>query len=128
MVVIEALYIYLIALRIIYLIMNQALFIEQVWDLTRETPKGKVTSYGAIAKAIGTPNLSRMVAKAIGACGAAQPPVPYYRVISSNGLLAGDPSSTAKRQELLESEGVEIKNMKVQNLKKVFWNPLIDLE
>ncbi|QXU44018.1 MGMT family protein [Pedobacter sp. D749] len=108
--------------------MKQDLFFEQVWDLTREIPKGRVTSYGAIAKAIGTPNLSRMVARAIGACGQAQLPVPYYRVISSNGLLSGDPSSTAKRQELLEYEGVEIKNLKVQNLKKVFWDPLIDLE
>jgi len=108
--------------------MKHDLFFEQVWDLTREIPKGKVTSYGAIAKAIGTPNLSRMVARAIGACGSAQPAVPYYRVISSNGLLSGDPSSTAKRQELLENEGVEIKNLKVQNLKKVFWDPLIDME
>ena len=108
--------------------MNQALFFEQIWDLTREIPKGRVTSYGVIAKAIGTPNLSRMVAKAIGACGAAQPPVSYYRVISSNGSLSGDPSSTAKRKELLEREGVEIKNLKVQNFKKVFWDPLIDLE
>jgi methylated-DNA-protein-cysteine methyltransferase-like protein len=108
--------------------MNQELFFEQVWDLTREIPKGRVTSYGAIAKAIGAPNLSRMVARAIGACGRAQPPVPYYRVISSNGLLSGDPSSTDKRQQLLEREGVEIKNLKVQNLRKVFWDPLNDLE
>ncbi|KRT14260.1 hypothetical protein ASU31_19800 [Pedobacter ginsenosidimutans] len=108
--------------------MKHDLFFEQVWDLTREIPKGRVTSYGAIAKAIGAPNLSRMVARAIGACGSAQSPVPYYRVISSSGLLSGDPSSTAKRQELLEREGVEIKNLKVQNLKKVFWDPLIDME
>jgi len=51
--------------------MKHDLFFEQVWDLTREIPKGRVTSYGTIAKAIGTPNLSRMIARAIGACGAA---------------------------------------------------------
>jgi len=108
--------------------MNQDLFFEQVWDLTREIPTGRVTSYGAIAKAIGTPKLSRMVARAIGACGGAQPPIPYHRVISSSGLLSGDPSSTRKRQQLLEHEGIEIKNLKVQNFKKIFWDPLNDLE
>jgi methylated-DNA-protein-cysteine methyltransferase-like protein len=103
-------------------------FFEHVWEITRQIPKGRVSSYGAIAKVLGVGNLSRMVARAIGSCGNAHPPVPYYRVVNSNGQLSGDPSSVGKRQQLLEDEGVEINNHKVRNFKKVFWDPVKDLD
>ncbi len=103
-------------------------FFEHVWELTRQIPAGRVTSYGAIAKALGTDNLSRMVAKAMGACGNANPPVPYYRVVSSDGRLSGDPASAGKRQAMLEAEGVGVKALKVLNFKQVCWDPLKELE
>ncbi|WDF55999.1 MGMT family protein [Mucilaginibacter sp. KACC 22063] len=102
-------------------------FFEHVWEVTRQIPKGRVTSYGAIAKVLGVGNLSRMVGHAMGECGKANPPVPYYRVVNSSGHLTGDPSSADKRQQLLEEEGIEVKNLKVQNFKKVFWDPVKEL-
>lgn len=102
-------------------------FFEHVWEVTRQIPKGRVSSYGAIAKVLGVGNLSRMVAKAIGSCGNAKTPVPYHRVVSSNGQLSGDPSSARKRQLLLENEGIEINKLKVKNFKTVFWDPFTEL-
>lgn len=69
-----------------------------------------------------------MVAKAMGACRDAQLPVPFYPVVSSDGRLSGDPASAAKRQAMLETEGVGIKALKVLNFKQVCWNPLKELD
>ncbi|HEY1010711.1 MAG: MGMT family protein [Daejeonella sp.] len=102
-------------------------FFEHVWEIARQVPKGRVTSYGAIAKVLGVGNLSRMVARAIGSCGNAPTPVPYHRVVSSSGHLSGDPSSARKRQQMLEEEGLEISNLKIKNFRTVFWNPVTDL-
>jgi methylated-DNA-protein-cysteine methyltransferase-like protein len=108
--------------------MKENIFFEQVWELTRQIPEGRVTSYGAIAKALGANNLSRMVARAMGSCRDAQPPVPYYRVVSSDGRLTGDPASAGRRQALLAAEGVAVKALKVLNFKQVCWDPLKELE
>ena len=102
-------------------------FFEHIYEVTRQIPAGRVTSYGAIAKFLGTPNLSRMVGHAMGACGTAKIFVPFYRVVNSQGFLTGDPSAADRRKQLLEKEGVEINNDKVQNFKKVFWDPSKEL-
>jgi len=82
-------------------------------------PKGRVTSYGAIAKAVGYPNHSRHVGKAMGGC---PKDVPAHRVISSSGSL-----SVHEFQVKLEAEGIEVDNFRIKNFKKLFWNPMTEL-
>ena len=96
-----------------------AIFKQQVWEITKLIPKGRVSSYGAIAKAVGFPNHSRHVGKAMGGC---PEDVPAYRVISSSGTL-----SVLEFQERLEVEGIEVENLRIKNFKKLFWNPLEEL-
>ncbi len=95
------------------------LFQQQVWEITKLIPKGRISSYGAIAKAVGFPNHSRHVGKAMGGC---PEDVPAYRVISSSGTL-----SVLEFQERLEVEGIEVENLRIKNFKKLFWNPLEEL-
>lgn len=98
--------------------MNE-LFKQQVWEISKLIPKGRVSSYGAIAKAVGFPNHSRHVGKAMGGC---PKDVPAHRVISSAGTL-----SVVEFQERLEAEGVVVENFRIKNFKKLFWNPLEEL-
>ena len=98
--------------------MNE-LFKQQVWEITKLIPKGRVSSYGAIAKAVGFPNHSRHVGKAMGGC---PKNVPAHRVISSSGIL-----SVPEFQERLEAEGIEVENLRIRNFRKLFWNPLEEL-
>lgn len=98
--------------------MNE-LFKQQVWEITKLIPKGRVSSYGAIAKAVGFPNHSRHVGKAMGGC---PKDVPAHRVISSSGIL-----SVPEFQERLEAEGIEVENLRIKNFKKLFWNPMEEL-
>ena len=95
------------------------LFKQQVWEITKLIPKGRVSSYGAIAKAVGFPNHSRHVGKVMGGC---PKDVPAHRVISSSGVL-----SVPEFQERLEVEGIEVVNLRIKNFKKLFWNPLFEL-
>src|SRR6185312_9209908 len=103
-------------------------FFETVYEVARLIPRGRVTSYGAIAAYLGTKGSSRMVGWAMQTAGTAKPPVPAHRVVNRQGLL------TAKfqfggdlMQRLLESEGVEVKDDKVQNFKEIFWDPAVEL-
>lgn len=95
------------------------LFRQQVWEITKLIPKGRVSTYGAIAKAVGFPNHSRHVGKAMGGC---PKDVPAHRVIGSGGKL-----SVPEFQSRLESEGVIIENSRIKNFKTLFWNPLDEL-
>lgn len=107
--------------------MNDHNFNKLVYEITRLIPSGRVTSYGAIAKALGKSNYSRMVGHAIGVCGYEKPPVPAQRVVNSQGQLTGDPAGIAARKKLLEKEGVTVKGDKVVNFRKVFWDPTAEL-
>jgi methylated-DNA-protein-cysteine methyltransferase-like protein len=98
--------------------MNE-LFKKQVWEISKLIPKGRVSSYGAIAKAVGFPNHSRHVGKAMGG---GPKDVPAHRVISSSGTL-----SVPEFQERLEKEGIEVENFRIKNFKNLFWNPLEEL-
>lgn len=104
-------------------------FYDQVYEVVRLIPKGRVTSYGAIAKALGTAKSSRMVGHAMAYAGTSKPKVPAHRVVNSNGLLTGrfHFSPPSLMQELLEKEGLKIENDKVKDFKKVFWDPLIEI-
>lgn len=100
-------------------------FFQQVYDVARQIPKGRVTSFGAIAKCIGTGKSARMVGWALSSSGKIKPPVPAHRVVNSQGLLTGKFhfKTITKMEELLAKEGVKVKNDKVVDFKKVFWDP-----
>lgn len=95
------------------------LFKEQVWEITKLIPEGRVSTYGAIAKAVGFPNHSRHVGKAMGGC---PKDVPAHRVIGSGGKL-----SVPKFQIKLENEGITVENFRIKNFKNIFWNPLEEI-
>ncbi|MGB8194577.1 MAG: MGMT family protein [Chitinophagaceae bacterium] len=100
-------------------------FFELVYQAVRQIPKGKVTSYGAIAEVLGTKSSARMVGWAMNGAGHVKPKVPAHRVVNRNGMLSGKHhfATPSKMQELLEKEGVKIKNDTIVDFKKHFWNP-----
>ncbi len=104
-------------------------FFEQVFDVVRLIPKGRVTSYGAIAAALGTKLSARMVGWAMNASHIVKPKVPAHRVVNRNGLLSGKMhfAYPEQMQELLEKEGVKIVDDKVVDFEKLFWNPAEEL-
>jgi methylated-DNA-protein-cysteine methyltransferase-like protein len=99
-------------------------FFERVYDIARQIPYGKVTSYGAIAKVLGSARSARMVGWAMNATGERED-VPAHRVVNRVGLLSGKHhfDGTNLMQQLLESEGIKVKNNQVVDFEKVFWNP-----
>ncbi len=104
-------------------------FAEQVYEIARQIPKGRVTSYGAIAKCIGTGKSARLVGWAMSVCGKVKPKVPAHRVVNSAGVLSGKLAfkTSTYMEELLAKEGVLVKNDKVVDFKKRFWNPSEEL-
>lgn len=99
-------------------------FFEKVYDVVRQIPYGKVTSYGAIAKAIGSPQSSRMVGYAMNASHAMDD-VPAHRVVNRNGMLTGKHHFEGSNlmQQLLESEGIKVVENKILDFEKHFWEP-----
>ncbi len=100
-------------------------FSEQVYEIARQIPKGRVTSYGAIAKCIGTGKSARLVGWAMSACNNVKPKVPAHRVVNSAGVLSGKLAfkTPTYMEEMLAKEGVKVKSDKVVNFKKHFWDP-----
>ena len=103
-------------------------FFEQVYHIAKKIPYGRVTSYGAIAKYLGTPKSARMVGWAMNASHN-DDEVPAHRVVNRVGLLSGKHhfEGTNLMQQLLESEGVKVEENKVQNFETLFWDPIIEL-
>lgn len=91
-------------------------FFQQVYDIARQIPKGRVTSFGAIAKCIGTGKSARMVGWAMSSSSVIRPKVPAHRVVNHQGLLTGKFhfETPTKMEELLAKEGVKVKNVKPQ--------------
>jgi methylated-DNA-protein-cysteine methyltransferase-like protein len=110
--------------------MDKLSFYDQVYQVVRLIPKGRVSSYGAIASYLGTRGSSRMVGYAMNAAHTTFPPVPAQRVVNRNGLLTGKFhfGSVDMMQQLLENEGVKVENDKVVDFKNIFWDPAIELE
>ncbi|MDP4150164.1 MAG: MGMT family protein [Bacteroidota bacterium] len=104
-------------------------FFELVHEVARQVPRGRVTSYGAIAACLGTRLSARMVGWAMNVSGSAKKPVPAHRVVNSQGLLTGRHhfNPPERMQELLEKEGVEVKNERVVEFAKLFWDPAVEL-
>ena len=108
--------------------MDDINFFDKVYQVARLIPKGRVTSYGAIASYLGTKGSSRMVGYAMQACGKENPPVPAHRVVNRQGLLTAKHHFGGNRMaEMLESEGVHVKDDQIQNFKEVFWDPEVEL-
>jgi methylated-DNA-protein-cysteine methyltransferase-like protein len=105
-------------------------FFENVWDVARLVPKGRVTSYGAIARYLGTGRSARMVGWAMNAVDKVKPKVPAHRVVNSQGLLTGAHhfETPTRMQELLEKEKIKVENNQVVDFKRLFWDPMKELE
>lgn len=104
-------------------------FFELVFEVARQIPKGRVTSFGAIAAALGTKMSARMVGWAMNGAGRVRPKVPAHRVVNRNGMLSGKMhfAYPEQMQELLEKEGVKVTDDKVIDFEKRFWDPVKEL-
>jgi methylated-DNA-protein-cysteine methyltransferase-like protein len=105
-------------------------FFEQVFHVVRKIPKGRVTSYGAIAAALGAKSSARMVGWALNGSHRVKPKVPAQRVVNRQGLLSGKIhfDYPEQMQELLEKDGVKVIDDQVVNFAEKFWDPLKELE
>lgn len=108
--------------------MEKESFFKDVFEVAKLIPKGRVTSYGAIAEYLGVKRSARMVGWAMNQAHL-DPEVPAQRVVNRNGLLTGKHHFAYPElmQELLESEGVEVVDDKVKDFKTIFWNPMDEL-
>lgn len=109
--------------------MDKESFFDQVYQVARLIPAGRVTSYGAIAEYLGSKGSSRMVGYAMNACPTAKLPVPAHRVVNRFGMLSGKGYFPGQNlmAEMLRSEGIEVVDDVVQNFDQVFWNPSKEL-
>jgi methylated-DNA-protein-cysteine methyltransferase related protein len=100
-------------------------FFQLVYDVARQIPYGRVTTYGAIAACLGTKLSARMVGWAMNGAHYAESNIPAHRVVNRMGLLTGKMhfETPEKMQELLELEGIEVKEDKVVEFNKLFWDP-----
>lgn len=102
-------------------------FFDKVYEVAKQIPYGKVTSYGAIAKYLGATKSARMVGYAMN--GSHNKDVPAHRVVNRKGLLTGKHhfDGTNLMQQLLESEGVVVVDNQIQDFERVFWDPSLEL-
>lgn len=102
-------------------------FFEKVYEVARQIPYGRVTSYGAIATYLGAARSARMVGYAMN--GSSGKDVPAHRVVNRKGLLTGKQhfQGTHLMQQLLENEGIKVVDHQIQDFEKVFWNPSEEL-
>jgi methylated-DNA-protein-cysteine methyltransferase related protein len=104
-------------------------FFDDVWEVVRLIPKGRVTSYGAIANYLGTKMSARMVGWAMNGSFHVKPKVPAHRVVNRNGMLSGKMhfATPTLMQELLEKEKILVKDDMIQEFERVFWDPAAEL-
>lgn len=101
-------------------------FFQDVYEVAKLIPKGRVTSYGAIAHYLGLKSSARMVGWALHGC---PKNVPAHRVVNRAGLLTGKHHFTppSAMQERLEKEGIKVKEDQVQEFERLFWDPSAEL-
>ncbi|MCX7861829.1 MAG: MGMT family protein [Bacteroidales bacterium] len=104
-------------------------FFERVYEVVRLIPHGKVTTYGAIARFLGSASSARMVGWAMNHSHTVLPPVPAHRVVNRNGKLTGKMHfrTPFEMEQLLAKEGIPVKNDQVQDFLTYFWDPSIEL-
>lgn len=102
---------------------------EAIYDVVRCIPKGRVTSYGAVAASIGAKSGARLVGYAMNLSTNVKPKVPSHRVVNRNGMLSGKHhfSPPEKMQQLLEKEGIKVVDDTVVDFNKLFWDPLKEI-
>ncbi len=105
-------------------------FFEKVYDVTKLIPYGRVTSYGAIARFLGSGRSARMVGWALNACHTRSDFIPAHRVVNNKGLLSGKYhfGNSTTMEQLLRNEGIEVENDQVLNFMEKFWDPSSDPE
>lgn len=105
-------------------------FFQLVYQVAREIPYGRATSYGAVAAYLGTKSGARMVGWAMNNAHHQNPPVPAHRVVNRDGMLTGKHHFETPfiMQALLEQEGIKVKNDQIQDFETIFWNPMKELE
>jgi len=105
-------------------------YFDSVFQVVRLIPKGRATSYGAISNYLGTKSGARMVGWAMNASHTQEKYVPAHRVVNRNGMLTGKHhfSPPVAMEKALTDEGVIVKNDKIQDFKKVYWDPSIELD
>lgn len=103
-------------------------FFQKVYEVSKQIPYGRVTSYGAIARYLGAARSARMVGWAMNGAGEIEG-VPAHRVVNRKGLLTGKHhfDGTNLMQQLLENEGLEIRDNQIVDLEKYFWDPAKEL-
>ncbi len=104
-------------------------FYDKIYEVVKQIPVGRVTSYGAIAEYLGSKGGARMVGWAMNSAHNLKEHIPAHRVVNRNGMLSGKHHFPGENmmQELLESEGIIIINDQIQNFDDVFWNPVTEL-
>lgn len=109
---------------------NRDSFFAKVYDIVLKVPYGRVTTYGAIAKYLGSKGAARMVGWAMNASHSQAVQIPAHRVVNRNGLLTGKNhfQTPELMQQLLENEGMEVKNDQIMNFEKHFWDPSQELD
>jgi methylated-DNA-protein-cysteine methyltransferase-like protein len=105
-------------------------FFEKVYEVTRLIPRGRVTSYGAIARFLGSGRSARMVGWALNSSHTRPDFIPAHRVVNRNGLLTGKYhfGNSSTMQQLLENEGFIIEDNKIINFHEKFWDPIDELD
>lgn len=106
---------------------NKNSFFQDVYDVVKLIPRGRVTSYGAIASYLGTAGSSRMVGWALSSSHGQD--IPAHRVVNRDGLLTGKKhfGPPDRMQKLLEAEGIRVKKNRIQDFEKLYWDPLKEL-
>ena len=104
-------------------------FFELVYEVARQIPKGRVTSYGAIANCLGTKLSARMVGWAMNGADKVNPKIPAHRVVNRKGILSGKHhfGKPDAMEKLLKKEGIKVKNDTVVDFEKLFWDPAKEL-
>jgi methylated-DNA-protein-cysteine methyltransferase-like protein len=104
-------------------------FFELVYEVARQIPKGRVTSYGAIAACLGAKSSARMVGWAMNGAGSLKPKIPAHRVVNRIGMLSGKHhfSPPDSMEKMLKKEGIKVKDDRVVDFEKLFWDPVKEL-
>jgi len=104
-------------------------FFSRVYDVTKLIPYGRVTSYGAIARFLGSGRSARMVGWALNACHGRPEFIPAHRVVNRNGLLTGKHhfGNSTTMEQLLMNEGIIVEEDHIMNFREKFWDPLTEL-
>lgn len=108
---------------------RQVSFFQDVYQVVRLIPRGRVTSYVAIARYLGAAKSARMVGWAMNDSHSQTLPVPAHRVVNNLGLLSGKMhfATPDRMEQLLKKEGVKVKDNRVVNFTKIFWDPAVEL-